>query len=51
MQLEFNTEMNYRLYNNFNLQEFSLSAPMTTVLYEGELDLPKYKRFMKIGYK
>jgi hypothetical protein len=34
-----------------NLQEFSLSAPMTTVLYEGELDLPKYKRFMKIGYK
>lgn len=34
-----------------NLNEFSNKAPMTTVLYEGELELPKYKRFMKIGFK
>ena len=33
------------------LKEFSDKSPMTTVLYEGELQLPKYKRFMKIGYK
>lgn len=38
--------------NTYNsLEEFSTSAPMTTVLYEGELFLPKYKRFMKIGFK
>jgi hypothetical protein len=33
------------------LDEFSNKSPMTTVLYEGELELPKYKRFMKIGIK
>lgn len=33
------------------LEEFSDKSPMTTVLYEGELQLSKYKRFMKIGYK
>jgi len=38
--------------NCFNsLEEFSNSAPMETVLYQGELDLDKYTRFMKIGYK
>lgn len=38
--------------NTYNtLDEFSASAPMTTVLYEGELELPKYTRFMKIGIK
>ena len=38
--------------NTYNtLDEFSASAPMTTVLYEGELPLPKYKRFMKIGFR
>lgn len=38
--------------NTYNtVEEFSASAPMTTVLYEGELELPKYKRFMKIGYR
>tara|TARA_B110000503_G_scaffold141020_1_gene233378 strand:- start:538 stop:1452 length:915 start_codon:yes stop_codon:yes gene_type:complete len=38
--------------NTYNtIEEFSASAPMTTVLYEGELELPKYKRFMKIGFK
>jgi hypothetical protein len=34
-----------------NLREFSNSAPMSDTLYEGELDLGMYKRFMKIGYK
>lgn len=38
--------------NTYNtIEEFSVSAPMTTTLYEGELELPKYKRFMKIGYR
>lgn len=38
--------------NTYNtLAEFSESAPMTTTLYEGELKLPKYTRFMKIGYR
>lgn len=38
--------------NTYNtLEEFSASAPMTTVLYEGELSLPKYTRFMKIGFR
>lgn len=36
---------------SLNLLEFSSSTPMATVLYEGELDLIKYKRFMKIGIK
>lgn len=36
--------------NTYNtLEEFSANAPMTKVLYEGELELQKYKRFMKIG--
>ncbi len=34
-----------------SLEEFSNKAPMTEILYEGELELPKYKRFMKIGIK
>jgi len=33
------------------LEEFSKKTPMSNVLYEGELDLTQYKRFMKIGYK
>lgn len=38
--------------NTYNtLEEFSASSPMTTVLYQGELNLQKYKRFMKIGYR
>jgi len=34
-----------------DLQEFSESAPMERVLYEGQLELGEYRRFMKIGYK
>ena len=38
--------------NTYNsLEEFVASAPMTTLLYKGELALPKYKRFMLIGFK
>lgn len=34
-----------------NINEFSKMASMTNLLYYGELDLPKYTRFMLIGYK
>lgn len=34
-----------------DLNEFSEKAPMEITLYLGEIDLGKYKRFMKIGYK
>ena len=34
-----------------SLTQFSASAPMKKVLYEGELDLGKYTRYMKIGRK
>ena len=34
-----------------DLDAFSKSAVMDNVLYEGELQLEKYTRFMKIGYK
>jgi hypothetical protein len=38
--------------NTYNtIEEFSASAPMHIVLYEGSLELLKYKRFMKIGFK
>lgn len=33
------------------LKSFSDSTPMSEVLYEGELELPQYTRFMKIGYR
>jgi hypothetical protein len=34
-----------------SLNDFSNTAPMTNTLFEGELSLKKYTRFMKIGYK
>lgn len=34
-----------------SLEDFSIKAPMDTVLYAGELELPKYTRYMKIGIK
>jgi hypothetical protein len=34
-----------------SLEEFAKQTPMETVLFEGELELPKYKRFMRIGTK
>jgi hypothetical protein len=33
------------------LEAFKKQTPMTTELYSDELLLPKYKRFMRIGYK
>ena len=34
-----------------SLDEFASITPMKTVLYSGELQLPKYTRYMRIGYK
>lgn len=34
-----------------SIEEFAVKAPMNNILYSGELDLPKYKRFMLIGFK
>jgi len=34
-----------------SMHDFARMAPMTTLLYEGELDLEKYTRYMRIGYK
>lgn len=34
-----------------DLEEFSKNTPMSKTLYEGELDLSRYKRFMRIGYR
>jgi len=34
-----------------SLEEFEYSTPMINCLYSGSLDLPKYTRFMRIGYK
>ena len=34
-----------------SLKEFEQQAPMSNVLYEGELDLGKYTRYMRIGIK
>lgn len=34
-----------------NIEEFTDITPMTTELYSGELLLPKYTRFMRIGIK
>ena len=31
--------------------DFAMMAPMSNVLYTGELELEKYTRFMRIGYK
>jgi hypothetical protein len=34
-----------------DLEAFSIQTPMKTELFSGELLLPKYKRFMRIGHK
>lgn len=34
-----------------SIDEFEVATPMSNVLFEGELQLEKYKRFMRIGYK
>ena len=34
-----------------SIEEFATKAPMTDILYEGELVLSKYTRYMRIGHK
>lgn len=34
-----------------SIEEFAVKAPIQNILYSGELEFPKYKRFMLIGYK
>jgi hypothetical protein len=34
-----------------SIEEFAVKAPMDNILYSGEFELPKYTRFMLIGYK
>ena len=34
-----------------NITEFKQQAPLSNIIYEGELELEKYTRFMLIGYK
>jgi len=34
-----------------SIEEFAVKASMNNILYSGELKLPKYRRFMLIGYK
>ena len=34
-----------------SLEEFKKNAPMKNLLYEGELDLDDYKRFLLVGFK
>lgn len=45
----YNISEHVRLAND--LYEFKFQANLKTILYEGELDLPLYKRFMIIGKK
>jgi hypothetical protein len=33
------------------LADFSASTPMTSVIFSGEREMPKFTRFMRIGYK
>ena len=34
-----------------DLDDFASQSPLTEILYDNELKLPKYTRFMRIGYK
>ena len=34
-----------------DINEFKQQAPLSNIIYEGELELEKYTRFMLIGYK
>jgi hypothetical protein len=42
-------DMHTNCYND--LEDFELHTPMNTVLYSGMLQLEKYNRFMRIGFK
>lgn len=45
------TELSEHVNCSMSLIEFSEHTPMSTVMYEGELPLEKYTRFMRIGIK
>jgi hypothetical protein len=34
-----------------DIDEFKQQAPLSNIIYEGELELEKYTRYMIIGYK
>lgn len=34
-----------------SVDSFAVQTPMTTVLYSGEKEMPKFMRYMRIGYK
>lgn len=34
-----------------SLEDFEIQTPVSAVIFNGELDLGKYKRFMRIGIK
>jgi hypothetical protein len=34
-----------------SLEDFSKITPMSTLIYEGEKEMPKFMRYMRIGYK
>ena len=40
-----------RIFGVKNITEFKQQAPLSNIIYEGELELEKYTRFMLIGYK
>jgi hypothetical protein len=44
-------EIKEHVNSSASLEDFSSSCPMTVTVFEGEIDLFKYKRFMKIGYR
>lgn len=45
------TEIAEHVNTSNTLEEFSKTVPMSKTLFEGELKLQKYTRFMKIGFK
>lgn len=44
-------EVNEHINTYNSLNDFTANIPMTHTLFQGELNLQKYKRFMKIGFK
>ncbi len=45
------TEVEEHLNCSVSLRGFEIITPMSKVLYQGELPMDKYTRFMRIGYK
>ena len=44
-------EVNEHVNCSADLNNFSRQTPLNNVLYEGSLELEKYTRFMRIGFK